>query len=471
MSHATPASPDASRLTFRGGLAGAFVPFVVFLSGVGWLGLSGAPDERGFWPILVAALAVGLILAHDRRRFIDTMLAGMARPLVMLMVMAWSLAGVLSALLGASGFIQALVWIARGLGLAGGGYVAGAFVICAVVATSTGTSLGTILICGPLLYPAGGGIGAAPAMLIGAILAGATFGDSISPISDTTIASAGTQGADIGGVVRARLKYVLPAGLVMFVVAVLLGGSGQAALPVAASATPGDPRGLPMVIVPAVVIGLLLSRRHLLEGLVAGSLVALAVGLPLGLIRPDQLLRIDASSFAARSLVIDGIERSLGVVMFTLLLVGLVATVEATGALARLVEVVRGRAASRRSAETWIVTAVTGAVLLTTHSVVAILTVGEFARETGMRVGIGPYRRANLLDVTVCTWPFTLPYFLPAILAANATAAGAPFGMPRVSPLATGAHNIYSWALLGMVALAVAAGYGRSEGPADPERA
>ena len=109
----------------------------------------------------------------------------------------------------------------------------------------------------------------------------------------------------------------------------------------------------------------------------------------------------------------------------------------------------------------------TGAVLLTTHSVVAILTVGEFARETGLRVGIGAYRRANLLDVTVCTWPFTLPYFLPAILAANATAAGAPFGMPRVSPLATGVHNVYSWALLGMVVFAVVAGYGRSEGPSD----
>ena len=283
----TPAAtaPPPALLTFRGGLGGALLPFVVFLAGVGWLGLSGAPDERGFWPVLVAALTVGLLITHDRRRFIETMLAGMARPLVMLMVMAWSLAGILSALLGASGFIQALVWIARWAGLAGGGYVAGAFLVCAVVATSTGTSLGTILICGPLLYPAGAAVGAAPAMLIGAILAGATFGDSISPISDTTIASAGTQGADIGGVVRARAKYVLPAGLVMLVAAVVFGGSGQVPASVGASATPGDPRGLPMLAVPAVVVSLLLARRHLLEGLLAGSLVALAIGLPLGLIR------------------------------------------------------------------------------------------------------------------------------------------------------------------------------------------
>ena len=124
--------------------------------------------------------------------------------------MAWLLAGVLGTLLGAAGFVQALVWLTGQLGLTGGAYVAAAFVACALVSTSTGTSFGTILICGPLLYPAGASLGADAVILAGALLAGATFGDSISPISDTTIASSGTQHADIGGTVRARLKYVLP---------------------------------------------------------------------------------------------------------------------------------------------------------------------------------------------------------------------------------------------------------------------
>ncbi len=44
-------------------------------------------------------------------------------------------------------------------------------------------------------------------MLIGAILAGATFGDNISPVSDTTIASATTQNAEMGAVVRSRLRW------------------------------------------------------------------------------------------------------------------------------------------------------------------------------------------------------------------------------------------------------------------------
>ena len=113
----------------------------------------------------------------------------MAQPIVMLMIMAWLLAGVLSTLLGASGFVEALVWLARSGGVSGGAYVAAAFVVCCLVSTSTGTSFGTIMIGGPLLYPAGAAIGADPAMLDRRILGGATFGDSISPISDTTIAS------------------------------------------------------------------------------------------------------------------------------------------------------------------------------------------------------------------------------------------------------------------------------------------
>ena len=73
-------------------------------------------------------------------------------------------------------------------------------------------------------------------------------------------------------------------------------------------------------------------------------------------------------------------------------------------------------------------------------------------------------RASTLLDVTVCTYPFLLPYFIPPILAASATSAGEAFGLPRVSPLEAGLHNIYSWALLAIVVAAMVTGYGRTEG-------
>lgn len=455
-------------LVMRGGLAGALAPFLVFLSGVGWLAFMGAPDERGFWPILLTAIAAGIALARDRHRYCEAMLAGMAQPIVMLMIMAWLLAGVLSTLLSASGFVESLIWLSRAGGISGGVYVAAAFVVCCLVATSTGTSFGTIIIGGPLLYPAGAAAGADPAMLIGAILGGATFGDSISPISDTTIASAGTQNTDVAGTVRARLKYVLPAALVALVLYAVTGGTEAAAA--AAAGTAAGPDGLPMILVPALVIAMLLWKRHLVESLIAGIGVAIALALVLGLLQPEQLLRFEPGSFTARSLVVDGMERGIGVSVFTLLLVALVAAFEATGALARLVAT-SGRIRSAAGAESWMVASVSAAVLVTTHSVVAILAVGPFARTTGAKAGIGPYRRANLLDLTVCTWPFLLPYFLPTILSSNATQAGVALGMPRISAFDAGVHNLYSWALVVVVILAVATGFGRDEGPRESNTA
>ena len=55
-----------------------------------------------------------------------------------------------------------------------------------------------------------------------------------------------------------------------------------------------------------------------------------------------------------------------------------------------------------------------------------------------------------------------LPFFLPTILAAGTTAGGG--GLPRLSPADAGLHNVYSWALVAMLAVAVGLGYGRREG-------
>jgi Na+/H+ antiporter NhaC len=450
-------------LRFRGGLAGALLPFVLFLAGVTWLALSGAPDEKGFWPVLIAALTLGLLLARDRKQFCDVALAGMSQPIVMVMIMAWMLAGVLGALLSASGFIGSLAWLAQAAHLGPSGFVVAAFAACALVSTATGTSFGTILLAAPLLYPAGGVLGCNPPVLIGAILGGATFGDSISPMSDTTIASAGTQGADIGGVVRSRLKYVIPAGALAALASALLNGSAHAAALPGAALVATSPRGLPMLLVPALVFVLLLRKKPLLEGMLLGILTATLLGLALGLIKPSQIVYLDKAAFSARGLVVDGISRGLGATVFTILLLGMVATLQATGALDALVAFSTRAGQSARRTELWIVGSVSAAVLLTTHSIVAMLSVGEMAKRTGAAAGLSPYRRANLLDMTVCTWPFLLPYCVPTILASSASGAGAPYGLPRVSPLDAGLFNTYSWSLFAAIFVAVVTGYGRRE--------
>ncbi len=463
-----PDSTTAAPLSFHGGLAGALAPLLAFLAGVAVLALNGAPDEKGFWPILLGALSLGLLLARDRARYCEAMLDGMSQRVVMVMLCAWLFAGVMGTILGASGFIGALAWLARSAHLSGGAYVGAAFGACALVSTATGTSFGTILLAGPLLYPAGGPAGADPAVLMGAILAGATFGDSISPVSDTTIASSGTQDAEIGGTVRSRLRYVVPAGLLALIASIAFGGRGDvSSIESAGKVADAKPTALLMLLAPALVIGMLLRQRHLIEALLVGCTVSALLAVALGLITPSALLHIAPGTFGATGLIVDGMQRAVGVSVFTLLLVALVGTLQATDALERLVRAAEGRAQSVRMAELWIVAVVSGAVLLTTHSVVAILAVGPFAKQTGERFALSRYRRANLLDMTVCTWPFLLPWFLPTILAASASAGGTAFGMPQQSALSIGLHNTYAWALAGAVVLAVTTGYGRRWESAD----
>ncbi|MEM1205037.1 MAG: Na+/H+ antiporter NhaC family protein [Acidobacteriota bacterium] len=466
------AQPETAGLSFRGGALGAIAPLLLFLAGVVWLGLSGAPAEAGFWPILVAALTLGLLLCRERHAYAESVIEGTSQSIVMVMVMAWLLAGMLGEVMKETGFVEALVWLAHSAGVGDVGWILTSFLIASVVSTSTGTSLGTIVLCAPLLYPAGGALGANPAVLMGAILGGATFGDNISPVSDTTIASTVTQGARMGDVVRSRLRYALPAALMAMVAyawfAAGRGGDAEAL----SDPSIYSPEGLPMVAAPLLVVVLLFRHHHLLEGLLYGVLAAVVIGLGFGLVTPSELFFPNAATYSAEGALVVGMRRGVGVSIFTVLLMGLVATLEASGVLGRLLSVAERRIHSPRSAEWWAFGTVSAATLATTHSVVALLTVGRFVRETGARQGIDPRRRANILDVTVCTYPFLLPYCIPTMLAASTTSSGPAFGMPVLTPFEIGLVNFHSWALLAVVLLAILTGWGRRLVPAaEPEEA
>ena len=496
MTGQSPAQPPP--LPFRLGLAGASIPVLVFAIGAAWLGFSGAPDERGLWPILIAALGTGLVLARSASAYSAAAIRGMSRPIVMLMVMAWLLAGIFSVLLREAGLVDALVWAGGELGLRGGGFVLLAFLVAVLFSTATGTSLGTILICAPLLYPAAGVLAADPVVLIGAILAGATFGDNVSPVSDPTIASASTQRAPMGGVVRSRLRYALPAALVAALVLLLFGGAngGPATGQAVSAELAGDPAAFPMLLAPLAAFVMLFRGKGLVESLFTGVAAAVVVGLAAGLISPPDLIHIDAEAFRAQGLILDGMEGAVGIVVFTILLMGIVGAAQEAGILDRLAggggsgteghagsggatdgpagggNATEGQADTTetpRRAELRIFGVTSAAVVLTTHSVMAILAVGDLVRRTGRAAGIGRFRRANLLDMTVCTYPFLLPFFIPTILASSATSAGEPYGVPRVSALEAGLANPYSWALLAIILAVIYTGLGRSRSPATPD--
>ena len=456
------ATTDTSPLRFYGGYLGALLPFLIFLLGVIWIALSGAPDERGFWPVILFALSVGLFLSKDRKRFSTVVLEGMSQPIVMVMITAWMLASCIGVLMTETGFVEALTWLADQLQLNGTGFVVAAFLICCLVSLSTGSSFATILICGPVLYPAGGLLGAPLPVLAGAIIGGATFGDFFAPISDTTIASALSQKAEIGPTVRSRLRYVLPAGVLALIAYFLMAYFSVEPTAQNTSSLAGSARGLPMLLVPILIIFLFLRGSHLMQGLLSGLIFGILLSLILGLLSPTQLLSIDPENFTARSFLIDGINRAVGISFFTILLMGMVETLKRSGMMDRLVEGASRQSQTTARTEAGIAGSTALSVLLTTHSIVAILTVAEFAEKTGARMGIPGIRRANIMSLMVCVFPFTLPYMIPVILMANTTSSGEPYGISAISPLQAGIYNFMAWGLLLMLVFLLL-GYGRKK--------
>ncbi len=456
-------SEQLPKLDYYGGAFGALFPFLVFVVGVITIALSGAPDERGFWPVLILALSFGLVLCKDRTAFSETVISGMSQKIVMIMITAWMLASIIGILMTLTGFVEALIWITDQVQLSGTGFVVATFLICCVVSLSTGSSFATILICSPLLYPTGGILGAHLPALAGAIIGGATFGDFIAPISDTTIASALSQDAEIGKTIKSRLKYVVPASLLALVGYIVVAYVNDSEIATGLSSSMGNPKGLPMLLVPGFIIYLFLKGKHLLHGLLFGLLFGTILGMILGLLPVTKVLSLDLENFAAKSFIIDGINRAVGLSIFTILLMGLVATLKASGLMEKLVDFAATRCKTQKQAEGWIAAVMSMAVLLTTHSIVAILMVTDFTKKTGEQMGISKLRRANILSLIACTFPFVLPYFIPVILMANMTNTGTEFNVPPVSPLKVGLYNFMSWGLLLMALITLLFGWGRTK--------
>jgi Na+/H+ antiporter NhaC len=134
---------------------------------------------------------------------------------LLILVFAWVLNSVIREM-GTASYLVSLLQET----LAPGWLPALVFVLAAVVSFSTGTSWGTMAIVMPLVVPVAvrlAGMTVATGMdtvvvaTIGAVLAGAVFGDHCSPISDTTIVSAFSCDCDAVDHVRTQLPYALSA--------------------------------------------------------------------------------------------------------------------------------------------------------------------------------------------------------------------------------------------------------------------
>ena len=158
-----------------------------------------------------------------------------------------------------------------------------AVIISALVSLSTGSSWSTTATVGIALMGIGQTIGLNPAIIAGAVISGAYFGDKLSPLSDTTNLAPAMAGTDLFTHIRYMLYTTIPSLIVSLILFAILGWSpGDAAMDAAEIATvqlllKGSFTITPwLFVVPVGVIVLIASKTD--------ALVAISIGIFGGLV-------------------------------------------------------------------------------------------------------------------------------------------------------------------------------------------
>jgi Na+/H+ antiporter NhaC len=377
------------------------------------------------------ALAILLGKGHFNKR-IETFIEGVGDNTIVTMVLIYLLAGAFASVAKSVGGVDATVNF--GLSVVPPSLLLpGLFVITAFVATSMGTSMGTIAAIAPIAIGVAEAADLPLLLTVGTVIGGAMFGDNLSIISDTTIAATRTQGCDMRDKFRMNFKIALPAALVTLVW--LFFQSSDAHI------TDIKDYDLIRVLPYVVVLGLAVAGVNVMLVLFSGIILAGVIGLTM---QPDYSVASWSSDIYA------GYTGMQEILILSLLIGGLAALMKSQGGLEWLVgtiesisRVLGAKAGSTRAGELSISAAVALTNLCTANNTVSILINGSVAKNIAERYNVDPKRSASLLDIFSCVVQGVLPYGAQILLASS---------LAKVSPLELVGYVQYSW-LLAVAAL------------------
>lgn len=416
----------------------ALTPLLLFLAiffGAG-LYFTGQGDDMGFYRLhapvaILPAVLLGVWLA--RRRGVaaqQTLLEGVGHPDIVLMCLIFLLAGAFASVTTQIGAVDAVVSLGIGF-LPPALILPGVFLLAGFLSLSVGSSMGTIAAVAPIAIGVADASGLDRALVVGAVIGGATFGDNLSLISDTAIAAARTQGCSVREKFRENVRIAAPAALLTLVALAFMGEAQPVTAEQHASA---------WLIVPYLVV-LVLAVLGL------DVLLVLGIGLVVAAITGAVFASEGYDVVAFSTDIYAGFESVFEITLLALLIGGLGALIKAAGGLAWLAQAISRLARGndgRRTGE-WSIAALASVTdVFTANNTVAILVSGGVARDIAERHGVPPARAASLLDIFVCSVQSLLPYGAQILLAASLAA---------LSPLALVGTAHYCWALIGITVL------------------
>lgn len=381
-------------------------------------------------PITVAFLvSSGYAIAITRGLKLDQRIyqfsVGASNKNIMLMIWIFILAGAFAQSAKQMGAIDATVNLTLHI-LPDNLLLAGIFIASCFISLSIGTSVGTIVALTPVATGLALKTGIDLPFMVAIVVGGSFFGDNLSFISDTTIASTKTQGCVMRDKFRVNSMIVVPAAVVVLIVYIIQG------LSVSAPAQVQEIEWL-KVIPYLIVLGTAIAGINVMIVLILGILSTALIGIATGSFGVFDW-------FAAMGNGITGMGE---LIIITLLAGGMLETIRYNGGIDFIISKLTSHVHGKRGAELSIAALVSIANLCTANNTIAIITTGPIAKDIAQKFNLDRRKVASILDTFSCFVQGIIPYGAQLLMAA---------GLAKISPVSI-VGNLYYPFTMGTFAL------------------
>ena len=381
--------------------------------------------------IIVSIVAILLSRGMTFRERITEFSKGAGQKDLLLMVWIFVLAGAFAASAKAMGAVDATVNLTLQL-LPTNFLLAGLFISACVVSLCMGTSVGTIVAFMPIAASLADKTEMSLPLMAAAIVGGAFFGDNLSFISDTTIVATQSQGCKQSDKFRYNFFLVLPVAILVCIIYLLMGSGAD-------EVAAGNVMWWKIIPYAAVLVSAAMGMNVMLV-LLMGNVLTGIVGIADG---SYTFMEWTASLTA-------GIMGMSELILISMMAGGIFALITKQGVMERFMRLVSIKIHTKRGAELSICLLVGVVNALTANNTVAILSVGDIAKQIATRFGIDPRRSASLLDTISCAVQGLLPYGAQLLMASSLAGISALSIIPYLYyPMLIGLITLLSIIVLG----------------------
>ena len=366
-------------------------------------------------PITVAFLlsscyAIALTRGLSLEKRVYQFSVGASNKNIILMIWIFILAGAFAQSAKQMGAIDATVNLTLSI-LPDNLLLAGIFIAACFISLSIGTSVGTIVALTPVAIGLAEKTGIDLPYMVAIVVGGSFFGDNLSFISDTTIASTKTQDCVMRDKFRVNFMIVVPAALV--VLCIFQGLSISA---------PAQTQAIEWIkVIPyLIVLGTAVAGVNVMLVLLLGILSTGIIGI---VTSGTDISTAFFDWFGAMGTGITGMGE---LIIITLLAGGMLETIRYNGGIDFIISRLTRHVKGKRGAELSIAALVSIANLCTANNTIAIITTGPIAKDIAQRFHLDRRKTASILDTFSCLIQGIIPYGAQLLIAA---------GLAGISPI------------------------------------